>query len=88
MKTGNVAEPFWHTSGARLLYISGEPDTPGNVYRVVRYVEAAVAGGAQASWIGVDQLPERSKDIVGIDVLVLWRVAWDERVAYAVETAR
>jgi GT2 family glycosyltransferase/glycosyltransferase involved in cell wall biosynthesis len=72
----------------RLLYISGEPDTPGNLYRVVRYVEAAIAAGAQASWIRVDEVSEYSKQIANIDILIIWRVPWDERVADAVAAAR
>src|SRR4030095_11223398 len=35
----------------RIVYLSGEPDTPGNVYRVVRHAKAAAAVGAQASWM-------------------------------------
>jgi glycosyltransferase involved in cell wall biosynthesis/SAM-dependent methyltransferase len=72
----------------RLLYISGEPDTPGNLYRVVRYVEAAAAAGAQASWIRVDEVPDYSQEIADTDILVIWRAPWDDRVAHAVAAAR
>lgn len=64
---------------------AGEPDTPGNQYRVV---EAATAAGAQASWIRIDEVPEHSKEIADADILVIWRTPRDERVAYAVEVAR
>jgi glycosyltransferase involved in cell wall biosynthesis len=88
--------PFAHTVSAqhpvnsktRLLYVSGEPDTPGNHYRVVRFVEAANVAGAQASWIRLDEVPERSRQIAETDILVIWRAARDERVQYAVEAAR
>jgi glycosyltransferase involved in cell wall biosynthesis len=80
--------PLALKSGIRLLYISGQPDTPGNLYRVVRYVEAATAAGAQASWIRLDEVPEHTKEIAETDILVIWRAAWDERVAYAVKAAR
>jgi glycosyltransferase involved in cell wall biosynthesis len=76
------------TPKIRLLYISGEPDNPGNLYRVARYVEAAIAAGAQASWIRLDEVPEHSKEIADTDLLVIWRAAWNERVAHAVEAAR
>jgi glycosyltransferase involved in cell wall biosynthesis len=71
----------------RLLYISGEPDTPGSLYRVVRHVEAAIAAGMQASWIRLDELLARSLEMAGADLIIMWRVPWDERIARAVETA-
>jgi glycosyltransferase involved in cell wall biosynthesis/SAM-dependent methyltransferase len=72
----------------RLLYVSGEPDSPGNLYRVERYVEAATAAGAQASWIRVEEIPEYAEEIAKADILVIWRAPWDERVAQAVAAAR
>jgi glycosyltransferase involved in cell wall biosynthesis len=71
-----------------LLYISGEPDTPGNVYRVVRYVEAANAAGAQASWIRLDQVPQHSDEIARADILMIWRVSWNKRVEDVVRIMR
>jgi glycosyltransferase involved in cell wall biosynthesis/GT2 family glycosyltransferase/SAM-dependent methyltransferase len=72
----------------RVLYISGEPDTPGNLYRVIRPLEAFKAAGAEASWIRLDEIPEHLKEIAKTDILVIWRAAWDERVASAVQAAR
>jgi glycosyltransferase involved in cell wall biosynthesis len=71
-----------------VLFISAEPETPGNIYRVVRQVEALSAAGAQSSWIPIQELPARHEEIAKADIIVLWRVAWDEQVASAVETAR
>jgi glycosyltransferase involved in cell wall biosynthesis len=71
-----------------VLFISAEPETPGNIYRVVRHVEALHAAGAQSSWIPIQELPARQEEIGKADILVLWRVAWDKQVADAVETAR
>ena len=72
----------------RLLYISSEPDAPGNLYRVVRYAEAAIAAGAQASWICLDKAGEHSNRIGDCDIVVIWRTPWDERVAFVVDLAR
>jgi glycosyltransferase involved in cell wall biosynthesis len=72
----------------RLLYISGEPDTPGNVYRVLRPVEAALAAGMQASWIRRDELLAHAHEVTKADLIVMWRVVWDDRIARACETAR
>jgi len=83
-----VSSPLIHRPKIRLLYISGEPETPNNDHRVVRYVEACIAAGAQASWIRLDEVQEHSTEIARSDILVIWRAAWDERVAFATETAR
>jgi glycosyltransferase involved in cell wall biosynthesis/SAM-dependent methyltransferase len=71
-----------------VLFISGEPDTPGNIYRVVRQVEAANAAGARASWMRLDEVPARCDEIAVADIVVMWRTAWDERVEAAVDGAR
>src|SRR6516162_1540236 len=86
--TGQTTEPPLLTAGIRLLYISGEPDTPGNVYRVVRYVEAANAAGAQASWIRLDQVPQHSDEIARADILIIWRAPWNKRVEEVVRIMR
>jgi glycosyltransferase involved in cell wall biosynthesis len=71
-----------------LLYISGEPDSAGHVYRVLRYVDAAVGIGADAFWIRLDEVAQRAKEIGEADVLFIWRAPWDKEVAFAVELAR
>ena len=70
------------------LIISGEPDTPGNLYRVLRPVEAALAVGMQASWIRLGDPPARSHEIADADLIVLWRVASGRRNSSALEPAR
>jgi tetratricopeptide (TPR) repeat protein/glycosyltransferase involved in cell wall biosynthesis len=74
--------------GLRLVYVSGEPDTPGHQYRVARSMAAAEALGACASWMRVEEIPERISEISAAAVLFIWRVPWDERLASAVEAAR
>lgn len=71
-----------------ILYVSGEPDTPGNQYRVMRYVDAALANGIHASWIRLDELSQRINDLPDYNVLVLWRVPWSEPVNAAVNLMR
>jgi GT2 family glycosyltransferase/glycosyltransferase involved in cell wall biosynthesis/uncharacterized protein YbaR (Trm112 family) len=71
-----------------ILYVSGEPKTPGNQYRVLRYVDAALANGADAEWMPMDDLPHRMDDLAGYNVLVLWRVPWNEHVSAAVDLIR
>jgi glycosyltransferase involved in cell wall biosynthesis len=72
----------------RIVYVSGEPETPGNLYRVLRPAEAAAALGAKVSWMRYDQLPARLGEIATSTVLVIWRVPWDVHLSAAVEAAR
>ena len=53
---------------------------------MLRPLAAAVACGAEASW-----LPEAEAEpdaLAGIDTLVLWRTPWSERIAALVARAR
>jgi glycosyltransferase involved in cell wall biosynthesis len=75
-------------SGPSLVYISGEPDTPGHCYRVVRPAATAASLGACACWMPVEEIPAKLKEIEAADVLVIWRAPWEERIAAAVSAAR
>ena len=69
-----------------ILYISGEPTTPGNVFRVMNYVEAARANGVYADWFAAQELADRLEEVKDFDVLVIWRTPWDEPLARAIGT--
>ena len=71
-----------------ILYVSGEPTTPGNVFRVTNYVEAAKANGVYAEWFPAEELADRLEEVQDFDALVIWRTPWDETVARAVEAMR
>lgn len=71
-----------------LLYISGEPDTPGNQYRVLRYIDAALANGADAAWMPLSDLPSRMDEVRNYDALILWRVPWNGHVGAAINLMR
>jgi len=70
-------------SAPSILFISGEPDTPGNFYRVINYVEAAQANGWRADWMRGDQLAERMTEVGNFDVLVIWRMPWNANLEEA-----
>jgi O-antigen biosynthesis protein len=76
------------TVRVRVAYISGEPNSPGHVYRVLRYLDAAGAIGGEASWMRPDEVLHRAGEITEADLLVVWRAAWDSEIAFAVELAR
>ena len=71
-----------------LFYVSGEPDSPGNQYRVTRFVDAAIRNGAVADWIRVDQLEDNLDRLATYDVLVIWRAPWTDAIEAAVTFMR
>ena len=69
----------------RALFISGEPETPGHVYRVERMVQAALCLGWEAEWM--DAAPVGPAELAGRDLVVLWRVRWSEHIQGIVEVS-
>ena len=74
-------------SRRRIAFISGEPDTPGHSYRVLRFAAAAEQAGAVTTWMRAEEVSARRDEILAADVLVIWRATWPQ-VAGAVATAR
>jgi glycosyltransferase involved in cell wall biosynthesis len=75
---------FW---SQRIVFVSGEPKTAGNLYRVLRHAEAAAALGAKVSWMRQDELPSRLDEVASASILVIWRAPWDVHLSAAVEAA-
>jgi glycosyltransferase involved in cell wall biosynthesis/GT2 family glycosyltransferase/SAM-dependent methyltransferase len=73
---------------AHYLFVSGEPDTPGHRYRVVRWAEAAQRAGATTRVISREEIPRNLHEVRFADVVFLWRVAWDEGVERLLALAR
>jgi glycosyltransferase involved in cell wall biosynthesis len=71
-----------------ILFVSGEPDTPGNFYRVINYVDAAKANGWRADWVRGDQLADRMAEVGDFDVLVIWRMPWNAHLEEAIAIMR
>jgi glycosyltransferase involved in cell wall biosynthesis len=78
---GDASTQIW-------VYISGEANTPGHQYRVVRPLEAARAVGIRASWMRPEEIFERIGKIEAADALIIWRAPWDEQIAAAVDAVR
>ncbi len=72
----------------RILIVSGEADTPGHTYRVLRFAAAARALGAAVT----PHVPDEAENLVALvrlaDLLILWRVEWNEPLARLIEAAR
>lgn len=81
-------DQFARCAALNVVYIAGEPDTPGVLYRVVRQVEAARAVGAAAEWFRPEQIDASLPAIRAADVLVIWRAPWDDRIGRAIGAAR
>jgi glycosyltransferase involved in cell wall biosynthesis len=75
-------------SSRRIVFISGEPDTPGHVYRVLRPLMAARGLGLQADWVSIDQVGERLDLIAAAEVVVIWRAPVGPALFPAIEAAR
>jgi glycosyltransferase involved in cell wall biosynthesis len=69
------------------VFVSGEPGTAGHIYRVARPEAAAAAAGLASLALTLD---EAVADPAMLDaaVVLIWRAAWDARVAAVVQAAR
>ena len=82
------AAPPGREGALRVLYVSGEPDTPGHRYRVERPAAAARVAGAETIIVPIQDIGSRLAEVAAADVLVLWRTLWGDGVAAAVQIAR
>jgi glycosyltransferase involved in cell wall biosynthesis len=72
----------------RVIFVSGEPTTPGHVYRVVRQADAAAQAGWEASWMPIQQAPRRMDEIATAAVVVVWRATWSNTVEWILHVVR
>jgi GT2 family glycosyltransferase/glycosyltransferase involved in cell wall biosynthesis len=73
----------------RVAFLSGEPDTPGHKYRVVRMAEAVQALGGEPTIVRLADAGANLDHFETADLVYIWRAAWDEdNVAPVVENAR
>ncbi|QEE84216.1 glycosyltransferase [Acetobacter oryzoeni] len=78
--------PFSRSSGFNVLFVAGEPDSPGVNYRCIRNAATCSLAGFPAQWkrcadVGPD-------DINWADVMVLWRVEFSGHVDIMLRLAR
>jgi glycosyltransferase involved in cell wall biosynthesis/SAM-dependent methyltransferase len=70
------------------FFVSGEPETPGHIYRVVRQMDALNANGLTTDWLRADGLAARRGKLPDAKVAVFWRVAWTPDVGVAIDELR
>ncbi|CAI3952676.1 glycosyltransferase [Commensalibacter papalotli (ex Botero et al. 2024)] len=69
-----------------IIFIAGEPNTPGVIYRCYRNAEACTIAGHEAKVINAaDVSPD---DIQWADILILWRVEFSGHILGIVELAK
>ncbi len=73
------------TSYPNVLFVSGEGHTPGSIYRVERYVEAARSLGLDAGWSEAG--PVGPAELAGARLVVLWRVPYSTHIAGIIQVA-
>lgn len=78
------ASPAQH----RMVFISGEPDIPGHVYRVLRNAEAFAAAGAAVSWMRIEDADTRIAEIESASLVVIWRAINTPTVGRVIAAAR
>lgn len=71
-----------------VLFISGEPESAGHVYRVARYLDAARQSGCQADWLAQDELAGALGRLDQYNYLIIWRAPWTESIDQAVKKMR
>jgi glycosyltransferase involved in cell wall biosynthesis len=67
-----------------ILFLSGEPHTPGHSYRVQRYADAAKANGFVAECVPITGLEHILSQLSQYDALVIWRATWSPLIEAAV----
>ncbi len=84
LNNGNSMAGFVRSSGERIrvVFLSGEPDTPGSTYRVEMPAKAL---NSQKEYsvlmVRADQIVSHRDFILQAHVLVIWRLAWTDQLA-------
>jgi glycosyltransferase involved in cell wall biosynthesis len=72
----------------QIVFISGEPNTPGHAYRVRMPAEALAKAGADVCVLGRNKLVANQGCFESADALVIWRTAWSKEIESIINTAR
>lgn len=72
----------------RVVYISGEPDTPGHVYRVQMYADALARRGYSVQILRFEEVRKNLPLIETCHALVAWRTPWGDVLGEAAAAAK
>ena len=63
----------FNPSNTSIVYFSGEPNSPGETYRVINYVEALRLADISAYWVRPQDAAACRHQILTADLLIIWR---------------
>ena len=72
----------------RIIFVSGEPDIPGHIYRVERYADAFAGAGASVSWMRIDDVEQRIREIATATIVIIWRAVNSPAVEHLIAAVR
>lgn len=75
-------------SGHRIVFISGEPDTPGHAYRIVRPARAATELGHAVDVIDIHDLSATHCRGPAPTAVFVWRARWSSRLEQSITAWR
>ncbi|MFM8893105.1 MAG: glycosyltransferase [Planctomycetia bacterium] len=76
------------TERLQIVYLSGEPHTPGHSYRVERYIAAARSLGHDVGVDAADRAEIAAANCPAPDLVVIWRAVWSPMLETACATWR
>lgn len=71
-----------------VVFVSGEPETPGHVYRVARMATALPQERFRTAVLPASELHRSAALLAGADLLWVWRSHWTRSLAWAVDLVR
>jgi glycosyltransferase involved in cell wall biosynthesis len=72
----------------RVVFISGEPDTPGHQDRILQIAHSLAPQFFETIVIPIEELPQRLPAVAGANIVWIGRTSWSEYIAMLLETAR
>jgi SAM-dependent methyltransferase/glycosyltransferase involved in cell wall biosynthesis/GT2 family glycosyltransferase len=75
-------------AATKMVYLSGEPHTPGHTYRVTRMAAAARLAGAEVSELSISEIRPDSAALNDCDLLAIWRAPWTPALEAVIAPAK
>ncbi len=72
----------------RILFVSGEPQTPGHIYRVTNIAESLPARLFDVEVLNGDEAQERVRQLDRTDILWIWRADWSTKLGEVITFAK
>ncbi len=76
------------TDRRKVVFVSGERHTPGHTYRIANVAAALPPRFFETIIVGIEELPNRWKDLRGADLVWIWRTTWSSTVRELINFVR